>query len=203
VLFALALVSVTGVYLDPVPFMLREAIFAARQFLVLVLVLLAVGLSGHIRLLDLLGCLPSTWMAARVDASIGIAVAGLCWKAWDYLALIVKPPAGGPAFVPQGKAEIVCYLMMGGLVAPFIEEIVVRGYLQQQFAAVTHSQIAGVVVQAIAWGAAHGYQGGTGMLMIAALGVPFGLLALWRRSLVPGIVAHCAFNIFVLMSWCA
>jgi membrane protease YdiL (CAAX protease family) len=41
------------------------------------------------------------------------------------------------------------------------------------------------------------------MMMIAALGVLFGFLAMWRRSIVPEIVAHCSWNLLVLASWSA
>lgn len=37
---------------------------------------------------------------------------------------------------------------------------------------------------------AHGYQGVQACLAIAIYGVPFTLLALWRKSLRPGMIAH-------------
>ncbi|MGH9537145.1 MAG: CPBP family intramembrane glutamic endopeptidase [Terriglobales bacterium] len=194
VLFALALLSVTGLYLGAAPFVLRYTILAARQILLLALVLLAVALR------DLLGRLPSTWPATVRDAAMGIALAVVCWQAWPYLARVIKPPASA-GLIPRNTGEIATYLLVAGLVAPFIEELVVRGYLQQQFSAITHCSAAGVALQAIVWGTVHGFLGWRHMLMIAGLGVPFGLLALWRRSLMPGIGAHCVFNIFVLMSW--
>jgi membrane protease YdiL (CAAX protease family) len=73
--------------------------------------------------------------------------------------------------------------------------------LQRQFAAVTHSQTAAVVLQAIIWGAAHGAYSVRSMLMVVVLGILLGWLALWRRSLVPGMVGHCAWNTFLLISW--
>lgn len=47
------------------------------------------------------------------------------------------------------------------------------------------------MLQGIVFGAAHGYQDEKYMLMIAAYGALFGLLAHWRRSLRPGMLAHC------------
>jgi membrane protease YdiL (CAAX protease family) len=45
-------------------------------------------------------------------------------------------------------------------------------------------------LQAIAFGAAHTYQGTTGIIVIVFFGCMFGWLAWWRKSLRPGILAH-------------
>jgi uncharacterized protein len=90
---------------------------------------------------------------------------------------------------PHGPAEIVAYLALT-LTAGFCEELIFRGYLQRQFTALTRSFAGGIVLQGIAFGAAHGYQGWKFMLVIAVYGVTFGLLAVWRRSLRPGMLAH-------------
>jgi len=74
--------------------------------------------------------------------------------------------------------------------AGFCEEFVFRGYLQLQFAALTRSMFAGVLISAIVFGASHGYEGGARMLLIGIFGLMFGLLAWWRRSLRPGMIAH-------------
>jgi len=74
--------------------------------------------------------------------------------------------------------------------AGFCEEVIFRGYLQQQFASITRSTLAGVLLSAIVFGAAHGYEGGPRMVLIAIFGLMFGLLAWWRRSLRPGMIAH-------------
>lgn len=47
-----------------------------------------------------------------------------------------------------------------------------------------------MVVQALAFGLGHGYQGWKLMSLIAVYGLCFGLLAHWRRSLRPGMVGH-------------
>jgi hypothetical protein len=71
----------------------------------------------------------------------------------------------------------------------FVEEIVFRGYLQRQIS---------VVLQAIAFGIAHGYEGVRSMIVIAVIGLAFGLTARLRRSLVPGMVAHAALDLYAL-----
>ncbi len=79
---------------------------------------------------------------------------------------------------------------MLALTAGIGEEILFRGYLQRQFAALTRSTATGLVLQGVAFGAAHGYQGKKYMCVIAVYGCLFGLLAYWRRSLRPGMMAH-------------
>ncbi len=74
--------------------------------------------------------------------------------------------------------------------AGFCEEIIFRGYLQRQFAALTRSTLAGVLLSAIVFGASHGYEGAARMLLIGIFGLMFGLLAWWRKSLRPGMIAH-------------
>jgi len=74
--------------------------------------------------------------------------------------------------------------------AGFCEEIIFRGYLQRQFAAMTNSVLAGVLLSAIVFGASHGYEGVSRMILIALFGLMFGLLAWWRKSLRAGMMAH-------------
>ena len=76
------------------------------------------------------------------------------------------------------------------MTAGFCEEIIFRGYLQRQFAAVTRSMLGGVVLSAIVFGASHGYEGSPRMLLLALYGLMFGLLAWSRKSLRPGMIAH-------------
>ena len=74
--------------------------------------------------------------------------------------------------------------------AGFCEELVFRGYLQRQFAALTGSNVIGLLLQAALFGVSHGYQGVAATVTIALFGVVYGSLALWRRSLRPGMIAH-------------
>ena len=83
----------------------------------------------------------------------------------------------------------VLYVMLS-FTAGICEEILFRGYLQRQFAALTKSTAAGLILQGVAFGLAHGYQGKKYMLIIAVYGCLFGLLVYWRRSLRPGMTAH-------------
>ena len=103
--------------------------------------------------------------------------------------LKVAPTSGLRNVIPQSPIEIVIYLFTA-LTAAFCEELVFRGYLQRQFAAFTRSAAAAVVLQGVTFGLVHGYQGWKYMIVITIFGSLFGLLAIWRRSLRPGMIAH-------------
>jgi membrane protease YdiL (CAAX protease family) len=91
---------------------------------------------------------------------------------------------------PANGKEIACWLLLCGLVG-IAEELVFRGYLQQQFTAWTRGAAAGgVMFSAVLFGAAHGYEGARAMFLLAAFGALFSLLALFRRNLRAGIFAH-------------
>ena len=97
--------------------------------------------------------------------------------------------AGMHDMLPHNGLELTVWMLMS-LTAGFCEELIFRGYLQRQFAALTKSAWAAIVLQGIAFGAAHGYQGWKMMVVISVYGSLFGLLVQWRRSLRPGMLAH-------------
>ena len=90
---------------------------------------------------------------------------------------------------PNTRLELGVWFLLSAT-AGFCEEFIFRGYLQLQFAALTRSMFVGVLLSAAIFGASHGYEGGPRMLLIGIFGLMFGLLAWWRRSLRPGMIAH-------------
>ncbi len=90
---------------------------------------------------------------------------------------------------PGTRLELAVWFLLS-TTAGFCEEFIFRGYLQLQFAALTRSMLAGVLLSAVVFGASHGYEGGDRMLLIGIFGLMFGLLAWWRKSLRPGMIAH-------------
>jgi len=91
--------------------------------------------------------------------------------------------------LPHTILEDSVFLLVA-LTAAICEETIFRGYLQRQFAGWTRNAAAGIVLQGIAFGAAHAYQGTTQIIVIAFYGCMFGWLAWWRKSLRPGMLAH-------------
>jgi uncharacterized protein len=90
---------------------------------------------------------------------------------------------------PVTGLEMMLFLVLS-ISAGFCEELVFRGYLQQQFARMGRRIWVGVVLSALVFGGAHGYEGIAGMLLITAYGAMFGVLALLRRGLRTGMIAH-------------
>jgi len=91
---------------------------------------------------------------------------------------------------PTDIREVVAWIFLC-ILAGIAEELVFRGYLQRQFTAWSRgAAVVGVIGSALFFGAAHGYQGARNMVLLAVFGVLFSLLALFRRSLRPGIFAH-------------
>ena len=57
-----------------------------------------------------------------------------------------------------------------------------------------------LLMQALVFGVAHGYQGLRACVRIAAFGVLFGVVAVWQRRLRPGVVAHALTDIVAGLS---
>jgi membrane protease YdiL (CAAX protease family) len=123
---------------------------------------------------------------------VGIGLA--FWAAWaliaSFLARVIGPdPKSVEALLPRDLPESVVWVLLS-LSAGFCEEVVFRGYFQTQLRALSGHAAVGILGQAVVFGIAHGYQGVRNVIVITGLGVLFGLLAHWRRSLSPGIAAH-------------
>lgn len=97
---------------------------------------------------------------------------------------------------PSNAAEVIAWIFLC-LVAGFAEELIFRGYLQRQFSAWSRgSVVIGVLVSALFFGAAHGYQGVRNMILLTLFGALFGIFSLWRRGLRPGMFAHSWQDLF-------
>lgn len=92
-------------------------------------------------------------------------------------------------FVATHWSEALCFIALA-LSAGFVEEFIFRGYLQAQFTALTGGKFLGSILQIAVFTAGHSYQGGVRLLAVALLGTVLTGVALWRRTLVPGMIAH-------------
>ena len=142
-----------------------------------------------------------------IGALMILASVGVVWTGAEYAMTHQHSPAhaGQPMesnsaekqnvrileqLAPASGVEIACWVLLCCL-AGSIEEVVFRGYLQQQFTAWTKGAVVwGVVFSAALFGAAHGYQGTRNMVLLAVFGALFSVLAILRRSLRAGIFAH-------------
>jgi CAAX protease family protein len=149
------------------------------------------------RLRDLLGERWGSWKDVARDVAIGLVV----WAAWGLLEIAAARFLGTDsakdisALLPRGPLEIAVWVLLS-MTAGFCEETIFRGYLQQQFLALTGSAPLAVLIQGVIFGVSHGYQGLRNVITITIFGFLFGALALWRKSLKPGMILHAWTDIF-------
>ena len=133
------------------------------------------------------------WRSVRQvlgDVSIGAAL-------WFFAIIVVSvvgghggPPDQSIAFLmPHTSAEMALWIALS-ILAGICEEAIFRGYLQRQFAALTQSTSAGILISAAAFGAVHAYQGLSRAAVIGISAILFGFVAQWRGTVRPGIFAH-------------
>ncbi len=161
------------------------------QWMIFVLVIIGVRLHGS-SVYEVLGERWRSWQQLFTDAGVGLLL---------LLASIMVPAIFGPHsqsgadaatqfLLPRGGAEIGGWIALS-LTAGLCEEVLFRGYLQKQFAALTNNAV-GIVLSAVLFGAAHGYQGLTKAILIGVTGAILGVAASWRGSTRPGMLAHAA-----------
>ena len=146
---------------------------------------------GAIGLRDLIG---GRWLKAR-DLLVDAALAFGAWSVW--MALLAawsrwigsEPAVSINPLLPRGAVEVSLWILLS-LSAGVCEELVFRGYLLRQFESLLGGRWSALALQAALFGVSHGYQGSGACLKIALYGALFGMLALWRGSLRPGMMGH-------------
>ena len=125
------------------------------------------------------------------DVGIAMLAYGAAAILNGILSFALHPPGRETVLklVPHTLPELALWLPLC-VSAGFCEEYIFRGYLQRQFGAFTGSLWLAVVVQALIFGFAHGYQGAAEMFIIFCLGLIFGVVAKLSRSLRPTMIAH-------------
>ncbi len=168
-------------------------------------VLVSFGLAAYVARLGLPSSIlkalvGKTWSSpchAFADVALASAVSMLVLTLDAALALALGAPESltGRAFLPSTTADRAAWLLLAGA-AGVGEELVYRGYLQQQLSRSCRSRILGLLLQALLFGIAHGEQGGAAVARVTLYGLLFGSLALLRGSLLPGILAHVAIDLY-------
>jgi uncharacterized protein len=160
------------------------------EWLLFVLVVAGVRSSGA----SLLVVLGDHWHSLRqVLRDIGIAlgfwiIAAMLLWIFGWL-LRIAALGRNVSMLPQRGIELTFWIALS-VTAGICEETIFRGYLQRQFIALTKSGPAGILLSAATFGAAHAYQGFRMVILIALYGAMFGILAYWRASVRPGMIAH-------------
>jgi uncharacterized protein len=111
-------------------------------------------------------------------------------------ALLSNPQINNPLLTatPQGAGGAAVWIALS-ISAGACEEIVFRGYLQRQLAALTGNAGIAIVVQALVFGAGHAYEGITSVLAIVLHGLVLGFVADWRGNIRAGVVEHAGWDI--------
>lgn len=121
-----------------------------------------------------------------VVSTVVLSLAGTLLR----LAHLKLPEGTITALAPANIGQLLLFLVLS-LSAGFCEELLFRGYFQQQFSSMAYGQVwVGVVASSLLFGFAHLYEGAAGVISITLFGAMFSLLAIKRRSLRPGILAH-------------
>ncbi|MGZ4788355.1 MAG: CPBP family intramembrane glutamic endopeptidase [Terriglobales bacterium] len=136
-------------------------------------------------LLDIATAVGFWIVAALVLAAIGLAL-GLASTAH-----LKEMQHRIGSVLPESGNEIVLWILLS-FTAGFCEEVIYRGYLQKQLGTLLRSAWGGVMLQGLIFGCSHAYEGWQTMVQIGAFGILFGILAHWRKSLRPGMMAHLA-----------
>jgi membrane protease YdiL (CAAX protease family) len=94
------------------------------------------------------------------------------------------------AIAPRTRAELLAWFGVS-LTAGVTEELIFRGYLQQQLTAWTQRPVVAIVLSALLFGAVHLYEGLGATLPLAALALVYGFVVRWfKGDLRAVILAH-------------
>jgi uncharacterized protein len=102
------------------------------------------------------------------------------------------------AMLPHTSEERLLWVAFA-LSAGICEEIVYRGYLMRRFSAFVGNRSAAVLLQAVVYGSAHLALPLELVAPVALLGVLLGAVAVWRRSLVPGMFLHSCTGLLAII----
>lgn len=156
------------------------------------------GVRGHGgNLWDLAGGRWKSWRDVLTDLAILLPF----WAVWEGAAYGVHLLLGSgsaksvDSLLPKSMVEVLVWIATC-ITAGICEEMAFRGYLQRQFHALTGNIAWAVVLQALVFGIAHGYQGWRNVVVISVLGVLYGALAAWRKNLRVNIVSHAGSDIW-------
>jgi membrane protease YdiL (CAAX protease family) len=169
------------------------------EFLLIAYTWWGVRKSG-LRLRELIGGRWKNWTAILADAGLGLVFL-IAFQV--VLQVLVRALGAGhaksiSAILPNTQLEILLWILLS-ITAGFVEEIVLRGYLQTQLARLGAPAALAILGQALIFSVGHAYEGFHSVIFISVFGILAGLLAAWRRSLRPGIFGHALTDMLVLL----
>lgn len=209
-LLLMAVPLVSGVYLQTRGsspgqiFARNSSLYFSTQALVYEFLLIAYTWWGvrknGVRLRDFIGGRWRSWTNILADTGLGVALLIAFQVAIQILvrALPASHAKSISVILPNTRTEILLWVLLS-IAAGFVEEIVLRGYLQTQLARLGAPTALAILGQALIFGAGHSYEGFHSVIFISVFGILAGLLAAWRKSLRPGIIGHALTDLVVLL----
>ena len=151
------------------------------------------------------------WIGVRMSGGDLVALSGARWTSWKDLAVdygdailfwmvllavnqIARQLLGSESvdfssILPQAAPEIFAWIAVS-IAAAFCEEMVFRGYFQQQLHSHTGNLPLAVLAQGVIFGMAHSYQGWKSTIVICFIGILLGMFAALRKNLRSNIILH-------------
>ena len=166
----------------------------AVEFSLVWFVAIGIHVRGH-TLRELFGRRWRTAFDGTGDIVLALATAGLLRIAGPLLYDLLGRWSSNTGFLlPATLPESIVWIAVS-VVAGAGEELVFRGYLQRQLWSLTKNLPTALVLQAFIFGIGHIYQGWKAAVITALYGLIFGLVAAWRRSIIPGAIAHAVIDV--------
>jgi membrane protease YdiL (CAAX protease family) len=101
-----------------------------------------------------------------------------------------SPSSSGPSLQPNLDVTDLAVSLLLVIVVAVTEETIFRGYLMNRLKAVTGSSFWSLLLAAFIFSLGHGYEGTAGVVTVGVMGLTFGLVYLWRKSLVAPMTMH-------------
>jgi membrane protease YdiL (CAAX protease family) len=169
--------------------------FVLIAFLWIAFVTAFVGIrrKGRITWQEVVGAKWTNWRAIIRDLGIALAVlftmAAIGNLSNGLLGPLQRDSAAFHWMVAQNTFEALAFLG-AALSAGFVEEFVFRGYIQRQCQALCGSTICASALQVVIFTQGHFYQGWIRLVPVLLIGALLTFVALWQKSLIPGMIAH-------------
>ena len=95
-----------------------------------------------------------------------------------------------PSLKPTRTVAEMLLALVLVIVVALTEETIFRGYLMLRLNAITSSRVWSLLLAAAVFSLGHGYEGTAGVVTVGAMGLVFGLVYTWRKSLVAPMTMH-------------
>jgi membrane protease YdiL (CAAX protease family) len=166
--------------------------------------LIGVRNAGRISWKDLIGARWGNWQSMIGDLGLAVVTLFAMVVIGTLLNTFLGPfqhdSAAMRVFLAQNFTEAFAFLA-AALTAGFVEEFVFRGYLQKQFQTLCGNTFLASILQLYFFVHGHFYQGLLRLIPVFLIGAVLTIVALRRKSLIPGMLAHSVGDGFVAFSF--